>query len=165
MFGIPRACGGRVALPFLRGAVHPRACGGSPTIHCSRFPSPGPSPRVRGKHGVTGSRGPTTRSIPAVRGKPPPQNSVYSTGPSPRVRGKPNNSLLQVSHLRVHPRACGGKRRSNLRFTSRRGSIPARAGETKTPFNGAVRTSVHPRACGGNSYRLTHQIYPFFFRP
>ena len=111
----------------------------------------GPSPRVRGKRGLSERYSRGTGSIPARAGE------TFL-----RVR-RPRNR-------RVHPRACGGNLQSLLSGSIPRGpsprvrgkpggypnspsglgSIPARAGETKENPSTRMHAPVHPRACGGN---------------
>ena len=131
--------------------VHPRACGGNCAINTTSFPADGPSPRVRGKHGVTGSRGPTTRSIPARAGE--------------ATEHEPKKATASV-----HPRACGGSASSPVMLFPDQGpsprvrgklqvalpflvgvrSIPARAGEADSRRSPNPDPRVHPRACGGS---------------
>ena len=113
--------------------VHPRACGGNLRSVFELKEDHGPSPRVRGKPWMETVRGLARRSIPARAGetrqgeKENEENGVHPracggnvavasdtpprAGPSPRVRGKRTDTRV---------------------LAVRRGSIPARAGETKT---------------------------------
>ena len=131
--------------------VHPRACGGNLTAFGTKSVLDGPSPRVRGKRFQSSSRLMRERSIPARAGE---------TATNPRTR----------SRRWVHPRACGGnpslarflgggegpspRVRGKLKPADRRiesrGSIPARAGETRRSSRPGSCRRVHPRACGGN---------------
>ena len=133
-------------------AVHPRACGGNLGEPVEEFMGTGPSPRVRGKPCERPLVALLLRSIPARAGE---------TGSGSARHRAPS----------VHPRACGGNRSSGRhpggaqgpsprvrgkpgRLTARpaaRGSIPARAGETRRSITRRMLNRVHPRACGGNS--------------
>ena len=115
-----------------RCSVHPRECGGNTRPAPVAPYSPGPSPRVRGKHCsiVTVSTG--GGSIPASAGETSRRSASDSVGG-------------------VHPRECGGNERpvpavmldpgpsprvrgklhQNLAAHDDGGSIPASAGETK----------------------------------
>ena len=131
--------------------VHPRACGGN----VDRPPRPGclsgASPRLRGKPLLPVALLPVARCIPAPAGE---------------TRLERGSGRLQP----VHPRACGGnrrtvrrrlirwgasprlrgKRRRGGRSPAPRGCIPAPAGETSRSRGTAGGGAVHPRACGGN---------------
>ena len=131
---------------------------------------PGPSPRVRGSPSSVWEPHENSRSIPARAGEPP---STHWSGTVPRVHpracGGASRSAIISSNCAVHPRACGGAPRghgyspdssgpsprvrgspSRYPFVStRRGSIPARAGEPFRVKRKALSNAVHPRACGG----------------
>ena len=133
-----------------KSGVHPRVCGGNVATVPATVLDPGPSPRVRGKHGVSTPVPSRVRSIPACAGETHRETGqwlsdrvhprvcggnlstlicgVTETGPSPRVRGKPGWSM---------------------EFFALRGSIPACAGETTTSAETEAATWVHPRVCGG----------------
>ena len=141
-----------VPLPHSVATVYPRACGGTEYIVADDSQAEGLSPRVRGNLPAPPRRLWNTRSIPARAGEPGPfacrpwRTGVYpracggtTTAParrppgkglSPRVRG--NQLLPEVAH-------------------SRRGSIPARAGEPAVMYSRKARITVYPRACGGTS--------------
>ena len=130
--------------------VHPRVCGGADYRRDSDPVGEGPSPRVRGSRRLRPDPGAGRGSIPACAGEPNP---------------------LQAATLRVevHPRVCGGARRSipgilpakgpspRVRGSpssrsptgERIGSIPACAGEPATWCRNSARSTVHPRVCGG----------------
>ena len=131
--------------------VHPRACGGNYEELSEGTGEPGPSPRVRRKPGTEGTGRRAEGSIPARAGETDANVNLLITltvhpracggnaelvwerfgddGPSPRVRGKPCRAW---------------------RTSGRRGSIPARAGETGRVSDVVDGAAVHPRACGGN---------------
>ena len=114
--------------------VYPRACGGTDSSTFTAFNSTGLSPRVRGNPPKGHKGGDAGGSIPARAGEPLP-------------------GMCQRSPLKVYPRACGGTplvRPADHPFTPlsprvrgnprrlHRGrvgvrSIPARAGEPRTP--------------------------------
>ena len=133
------------------GRVHPRECGGNTRPSPARPDGRGPSPRVRGKLHQADRRQAGVRSIPA------------SAGETSRFESS-------TAAATVHPRECGGngltgelgaklggpsprvrgKRWPRAARASRRGSIPASAGETNTSTPPRGSTGVHPRECGGN---------------
>ena len=141
----------RPARRLRRDRVHPRACGGNAVEGGAGAAGTGPSPRVRGKHRVGRHQRHPERSIPARAGETTKTDSNRKTsrvhpracggnspmfsgvspdrGPSPRVRGKPGQGAVRPA---------------------RRGSIPARAGETLLISSDNATEEVHPRACGGN---------------
>ena len=149
--------------PPTRLSVHPRACGGAPSVRRRSPEVGGSSPRVRGS--------PTRRSTRR------PSSSRSTAGAEGRARfiparaGEPGRSCARWPAGRVHPRACGGAdprlaRRARGRGSSPRvrGShgvledagvlprfIPARAGEPRSRPRSASTCGVHPRACGGAS--------------
>ena len=132
--------------------VYPRACGGTAGGNAGAVHLLGLSPRVRGNHlaGIRSVFG--RRSIPARAGEPDPVVAIQAQIP-------------------VYPRACGGTRRCRraglepdglsprVRGNRRQpesvavlaGSIPARAGEPRTPGAAALNDWVYPRACGGTA--------------
>ena len=133
--------------------------------------STGPSPRVRGKQFQIVGRSVQHGSIPRVREKPWwHTHRLRGRGSIPARAGETNVAGSSVPTLRVHPRACGGNGRRVAPSMASRGpsprvrgkrhlqplgdlwprSIPARAGETRTPKPKHSATRVHPRACGGN---------------
>ena len=142
----PRRVGRGSACP-----AHPRACGENQLLGQSWTPSPGSSPRVRGKRGRDDARPPARRLIPARAGK----------------TGRNDNGL---AFHKAHPRACGenyfrqgeAQRRSGssprvrgklslLSFGATHARlIPARAGKTSAPTFGRSSPPAHPRACGEN---------------
>ena len=120
-------------------SVYPRACGGTTADRTDPDDATGLSPRVRGNHHPQQGREPLTRSIPARAGEPETQHT-----PAPWIA--------------VYPRACGGTSRwptlaslsvglsprvrgNRLRPRRHRPcwrSIPARAGEPRSPFRSAT---------------------------
>ena len=117
--------------------------------------SPGLSPRVRGNRPRRSRRRVLSRSIPACAGEPFQRNAV--------LRGQ-----------RVYPRVCGGtpgrfpgggaspglspRVRGNLIIQNRpapqAGSIPACAGEPRSPAPRLRTRWVYPRVCGGTCQPL-----------
>ena len=113
----------------------------------------GLSPRVRGNHAGAPCNPQHRGSIPACAGEP--------------LRRKPTGTAD-----RVYPRVCGGttttagadgraaglsprvrgNRASGLDGPSRRGSIPACAGEPDRIVRAPVQVGVYPRVCGGTSH-------------
>ena len=110
--------------------VHPRVCGGNPSVARAIFSRSGPSPRVRGKPGKLLSYIQHQRSIPACAGETVLTKAVgadekvhprvcggntyriikhsRTSGPSPRVRGKPPLSRPTHPGHRSIP-ACAGE--------------------------------------------------------
>ena len=150
---IPAPAGETLPMPGFAALrwVHPRACGGNLPVSWILNLTPGPSPRLRGKPGITGRIYMSLRSIPAPAGE---TTSPSSPGPP----------------IAVHPRACGGnpnanatgylvpgpsprlrgKHLDNTQGVEVNGSIPAPAGETSPAHPALTAYRVHPRACGGN---------------
>ena len=151
---IPARAGERAGGATIRGRswVHPRACGGEAVRGGHGAHSRGPSPRVRGRAHAASLRDPLAGSIPARAG----ERSVAASA---------------AARLTVHPRACGGEHGTLLppngergpsprvrgraadreRVRRPRGSIPARAGESRNRRSATAAPWVHPRACGGES--------------
>ena len=131
--------------------VHPRACGGHQIWGGTVGKVTGSSPRLRGtpRGGRAAARRP--RFIPAPAGDTTGGLNIWRMGA-------------------VHPRACGGHRKSNAPPSSSSGSsprlrgtprasisigsrfrfIPAPAGDTGTARTRPAPSPVHPRACGGH---------------
>ncbi len=148
------ACAGETAIWRARlcdGRVYPRLCGGNYSSLFIYFFRLGLSPLVRGKQILIVSRQIRIGSIPACAGETWGVPSIFS-------------------RLGVYPRLCGGNRllseldmpmlglsplvRGKLEAVgiggSRRGSIPACAGETRLVNIHTRSVGVYPRLCGGN---------------
>ena len=137
--------------------VYPRVCGGTVDSEIAAEVEPGLSPRVRGNR----TRSPTTYAVP---------------GSIPACAGEPSRNGLLNPCLRVYPRVCGGtwhwrvgypgntglsprvrgNRDQLLIRESRRGSIPACAGEPPAKANAATWPRVYPRVCGGTSTDISN---------
>ena len=119
--------------------------------------SEGLSPRVRGNPASIRAEGTSPGSIPARAGEPRglttgvPAESVYPRACGGTCGGTPRGTLCRG----LSPRVRGNRCRSSSAISSLR-SIPARAGEPRTPLPGPPPTRVYPRACGGTD----HQRYP-----
>ena len=91
------------------------------------------------------------RSIPARAGETFLRRKENQPGEVYPRTGGGNGCVFpvpkRVMGLSPHGR---GKRVYLLRLYPRRGSIPARAGETKQLVDGAVKPTVYPRTGGGN---------------
>ena len=111
--------------------VHPRACGGNHLQPRDWRSRPGPSPRVRGKHGRGRGLGRCGRSIPARAGETSGQRAWHGGSG-------------------VHPRRVRGKLRWKCHEHRTPGSIPARAGETGKHLTTPHSVYGPSRACGGN---------------
>ena len=132
-------------------AVYPRVGGGNIDSHPIGEETGGLSPRGRGKlHTVLPAAG-AVRSIPAWAGETPPR-TVVPRKPRvyPRVGGGNRG-------LPINTAACGGlsprgrgKLLTTLPPASRRGSIPAWAGETPSFPDPQAGQEVYPRVGGGN---------------
>ena len=130
---------------------HPRACGANPVDTRASSPSPGSSPRMRGKPGARFWQSVRHRIIPAHA-------------------GQTQSGHLAGSVLTDHPRACGanyvgadyrlvsagssprmrGKLQQGQRHSERVRIIPAHAGQTQWQPKYSDRRPDHPRACGAN---------------
>ena len=147
------ACAGEPAgrpTPRSRPGVYPRVCGGTTWGYDRATPNGGLSPRVRGNRH-------------RIRGGPDVHGSI------PACAGEPWHSWSGTSPGRVYPRVCGGtdsrtrgcqrswglsprvrgNRSASLKASSRRGSIPACAGEPRTASAPSSASQVYPRVCGG----------------
>ena len=133
--------------------VYPRACGGTVEIRVKAGQSRGLSPRMRGNPTKPKAFRSEQGSIPAHAGEPASRNT-------------------SASRSRVYPRACGGtppnaapidflqglspRMRGNhlfaCSFIPLQGSIPAHAGEPRSPSLRSPGRRVYPRACGGTSW-------------
>ena len=121
--------GGEIQRPA--GAVYPRVCGGNQFIATRLRSRQGLSPRVRGKHQMSGRGFCMGRSIPACAGE-------TSSGFQMLVLGV------------VYPRVCGGNNSGTSAILPPYGSIPACAGETRMNAANCSARKVYPRVCGGN---------------
>ena len=143
-----------VAVPASSSTVYPRACGGTPPLKVPRTSWYGLSPRVRGNRREHGQRRIGLRSIPARAGEPKLHYSYQLlSGVYPRACGgttKPGESSGGRSGL--SPRVRGNHSVHLDDFNGDR-SIPARAGEPRSPRPSAHHLAVYPRACGG-----THRV-------
>jgi len=109
----------------------------------------GPSPRVRGTHGLPLRIEPVGRSIPARAGNTPARrisSGVISVHPRACGEHEPARTFCAVNRG-PSPRVRGTRQKSGA-ATSRVRSIPARAGNTPRLGLPLLRLSVHPRACG-----------------
>ena len=124
-----------------------------------RYPTEGLSPRVRGNRVTELGDVGMLRSIPACAGEPrgrgadPPGGRVY-----PRVCGGTRHGGAGVRRdLGLSPRVRGNPPHV-LTSDSRRGSIPACAGEPMAYLGRLLSPWVYPRVCGGTA--LTPQALP-----
>ena len=135
--------------------AHPRAGGENHRRWSAQGPSPGSSPRGRGKRPRrTWGREPC-RLIPARAGKTPPTRPPTSPpGAHPRAGGENAGSRVATviapgssPRGRGKPGCPGGRRQA-------RGLIPARAGKTRLSRRAAASSRAHPRAGGENAHRV-----------
>ena len=151
------ACAGEPPRPPQRTdnrRVYPRVCGGTHMRLNAKMTIEGLSPRVRGNPLPRLRLTDLVGSIPACAGEPPFDN-------------------VNDNHFRVYPRVCGGthpiigengyklglsprvrgNRAEEVGTKVERGSIPACAGEPRSPPSRSPRTRVYPRVCGGTAWR------------
>ena len=155
--------------------VYPRGCGGASSGTIQSWPIAGLSPRVRGSHLASDEFSGRCGSIPAGAGEPLRDlvdlsgTRVYprgcggaaeglpvirdELGLSPRVRGSHGRAVEVHSRRGSIPAGAGEPLREGERKDPRSGSIPAGAGE---PFASGTTSSspashlwVYPRGCGG----------------
>ena len=128
---------------------HPRVCGEHLAIPRPSFPLMGSSPRVRGtpRFGSRGHRGPGI--IPTCAGN---TRRASSAGPArrdhPRVCGEHKSERIsKYSSLGSSPRVRGTQQRWNQPST-RKGIIPACAGNTRSGVRRRSAGRDYPRVCG-----------------
>ena len=140
--------------------VHPRACGGSPSISANVWRKHGTSPRVRGKPSAPFRREPRQRYIPARAGEAL-AGDAWRRLPAVHPRacgGSPSQTFRNHCGFGTSPRV-RGKPPGDGHAACRRRYIPARAGEAAQRTTSRLTRRVHPRACGGSSQsasRLDH---------
>ena len=153
---IPARAGetGRQMMPRFGAGVYPRARGGNRSRSVRRTTTSGLSPRARGKLARRARDKPQGGSIPARAGETLDrearghQERVY-----PRARGGNRYTVpLHRQPAGLSPRARGKLARSCV-SQSCTGSIPARAGETRSGPRRGAHWRVYPRARGGNLLR------------
>ena len=144
--GEPRG-GGSTAL---RRRVYPRVCGGTVPSPARMQASAGLSPRVRGNLLPKGAEELAGGSIPACAGEPgtdgadAPSVQVYPRVCGGTFQGLPAGKPLEGLSPRVR-----GNRGATTGETTRRGSIPACAGEPQSRRPHLRWPRVYPRVCGG----------------
>ncbi len=147
------ACAGEPTSPNVSDPptwVYPRVCGGTFTAATRYSYIWGLSPRVRGNPRDQHDDQHIHRSIPACAGEPPCRafprglSAVY-----PRVcGGTPKSLAIFSAPVGLSPRVRGNRLRSYpLEHDS--GSIPACAGEPRSPNSSGISRRVYPRVCGG----------------
>ena len=132
--------------------VYPRVCGGTSGTDATLGIPRGLSPRVRGNRSLQHRNGAGGGSIPACAGEPLWQaGAIPSPGVYPRVCGGTGLRVLRNHRERgLSPRVRGNP----VRYASantRRGSIPACAGEPTRSYRQSPPAGVYPRVCGGTS--------------
>ena len=152
MRSIP-ACAGEPACTAVTGRrrpVYPRVCGGTRPGRPGTGGGPGLSPRVRGNRQPGNPRPGAGGSIPACAGEPESRSSSGSWATVyPRVCG--GTAVQDFPDLAVtglSPRVRGNHHLGQGR-AGRGGSIPACAGEPRTPWRRKRWARVYPRVCGG----------------
>ncbi|MDK2955366.1 MAG: hypothetical protein PWQ57_862 [Desulfovibrionales bacterium] len=152
------ACAGETAVVPSRAfwtGDYPRVCGGDIYQSLRIFGSAGPSPRVRG-------RPPSSRlarfglgTIPACAGETvEPHIRQLVVGDHPRVcGGDPGRCSRPRETWGPSPRVRGRPDSWPLRL-SRKGTIPACAGETDYAQIYLFLVKDHPRVCGGDLIRM-----------
>ena len=144
----------------LRG-VYPRAGGGTFQHFQSAAHGYGLSPRRRGNHRGYRPGHQPDGSIPAQAGEP----RVRRSGPPPlRVYPRAGGGTGYGSSLIEHGEGLSPRRRGNRRpppsCRSRRGSIPAQAGEPPACRGHRSPRRVYPRAGGGTSTVKPWPLHP-----
>ena len=136
--------------------VYPRVCGGTVSQAMRDASYRGLSPRVRGNRRRAGRGGQGLGSIPACAGEPPCGGVLHSDRPVyPRVCGGtqiPNGPRHTAEGLSPRVR---GNRRIPVVSVFPTGSIPACAGEPRTPPTPRLSPKVYPRVCGGTCLSFT----------
>ena len=129
----PACAGKRCRKPrcWCRWWDHPRMCGEKPANSPGGEPELGSPPHVRGKAFFVLTTKRHKRITPACAGK-------RALSSSPRVA------------LKDHPRMCGEKRRSSLRFIAKPGSPPHVRGKVRRLLPCRRRPGITP-ACAGKS--------------
>ncbi len=153
------ACAGEPPAPrraAKRWRVYPRVCGGTNWPPRRRHGAPGLSPRVRGNRDRLGVALLPLGSIPACAGEPRTVNHCLTEARVyPRVCGGTTTRPPPTSPVRgLSPRVRGNRRRK-APAQNRSGSIPACAGEPRTPCCIGRRRRVYPRVCGGTFLRFS----------
>ena len=132
--------------------VYPRACGGTASGAREAATIRGLSPRMRGNRVLLVVRVLDDGSIPAHAGEPSGgMAAVGSTGVYPRACGGtlPSHPSTLL-HTGLSPRMRGNQDQ-NLETRPYPGSIPAHAGEPRSPRRRRRFPRVYPRAGGGTS--------------
>ena len=151
---IPARAGetGCAVMPVRMPGDHPRSRGGNGACGRRAYWPAGPSPLARGKRGRLRKRKIKHGTIPARAGETSHRPVLFeSVGDHPRSRG--GNAAAwaaAVSDLGPSPLA-RGKPEAVLPTWLVRGTIPARAGETRRVLPVPRRRWDHPRSRGGNS--------------
>ena len=142
----------RTASRFLAG-VYPRRCGGTIGERGGQPHGPGLSPQVWGNRSPRRPRSRCRGSIPAGAGEPASNRHCAS-----RKRVYPRRCGGTMARARelmdeggLSPRVRGNPGRDERRAAGQ-GSIPAGAGEPRSPRGGGPASGVYPRRCGGTRY-------------
>ena len=133
--GLIPACAGKTWLAGKKRhekGAHPRVCGENQAATTPALPTPGSSPRVRGKPNIRAEAARRGRLIPACAGKTT-ISAVFSgfDRAHPRVCGE--NRAWPQSFFTLHgssPRVRGKREQAGI-LSAERGLIPACAGKTK----------------------------------
>ena len=149
---IPACAGEPVGFPspYEGNRVYPRVCGGTDSRSTPLQTPPGLSPRVRGNRQRLRRRTDGRGSIPACAGEPAVSMAAWMRASVyPRVCGGTYYITIKICcQAGLSPRV-RGNRNVDLPRTVGIGSIPACAGEPRTPGALASRSRVYPRVCGG----------------
>ena len=170
--GNPRGPGN--ATPAMRSIP---ACAGEPDDYVSSKRQCGVYPRVcGGTHPSCRCTGRACGLSPRVRGNPFCRRGwMAKSGSIPACAGEPRLAAAAIPAASVYPRVCGGTQpasivcgkvpglsprvRGNLPagygLRTRRGSIPACAGEPAADYAAACAREVYPRVCGGTTFHAT----------
>ena len=147
------ACAGEPGASFQAAdppRVYPRVCGGTRIPIHEGGSLMGLSPRVRGNRPTAPTAWSDHGSIPACAGEPRRTDSAkLCTRVYPRVCGGTSGPTARhVSESGLSPRV-RGNRHQLIEPPHPSGSIPACAGEPRTPFSMISSMRVYPRVCGG----------------
>ena len=135
----------------MRATDHPRACGANGSSVRDSARRHGSSPRVRGKRVSCGICAGVLRIIPARAGQTRTGRCGSRTIPDhPRACGaNVCGSWVRFATFGSSPRV-RGKRAGPHDVAGQVRIIPARAGQTDSPWKTLRAESDHPRACGAN---------------
>ena len=129
---------------------YPRSCGGTSDSLASSRTISGLSPLVRGNPIARASNMIGTGTIPARAGEPMKGRSLrLRNGDYPRSCGGTFRRLAAGGPKTGLSPLVRGNQTALLAATGHHGTIPARAGEPRSPAHGQAHEGDYPRSCGG----------------